>query len=218
MCLTPGQITPSIETQFLMSPPGTRFGESGYLIGRIMRQPLLMTLLGLFLFAIGVHAMPPAEQPVAAKTLTVDEARGRAELLHETFHATLQFVHSEYYRPNERLPLPATTLQRVFDELADSHQVKLRWLAVSARAMNVEHEPQDEFEKQSVATLKTGKTEWESVEQGVYRRAAAITLSSECLKCHLPGRTSTQDRAAALVISIPLQSRAVQPALPPAAR
>lgn len=183
-----------------------------------MRYRFLITLLGVALFAIALHAMPPLKQPAPVKTLSADEARGRAELLHEAFHATLQFIHSEYYRPNERLPLPATTLQRVFDELADSHQVKLRWLAVSARAMNVEHEPQDEFEKQVVEKLKSGLNFLEQEQPGTYRRAAAITLTSECLKCHLPGRTSNQDRAAALVISIPLQPRAGQPERPAASR
>jgi hypothetical protein len=30
-------------------------------------------------------------------------------------------------------------------------------------------------------------------------------LSSECLKCHLPNRTSTKDRAAGLVITMPVR-------------
>ncbi|MES2790819.1 MAG: DUF3365 domain-containing protein [Planctomycetota bacterium] len=171
---------------------------------------------GLLLATIAVNAMPPEAAP-AAETAekkedaqenpapTEVEARGRARLLHETFHATLQFVHDEYYHPNERLTLPATTLERVFRELASRRNVKLHWLAVNAKAMNVDHNPQDEFEKNSVTALTAGKDEFEAVENGVYRHAGAITLSSDCLKCHLPGRTSNKDRVAALVISIPLQ-------------
>ncbi len=35
--------------------------------------------------------------------------------------------------------------------------------------------------------------------------AGAITLSGECLKCHVPDRTDLKDRAAGLVISVPLK-------------
>src|SRR5688572_20164196 len=88
--------------------------------------------------------------PPAAKELesppTEQEALGRARLLHEAFHATLQYVHHEYYRQDEQLPLPAATLERVFKEVATRQHVKLRWLAVNATAMNVEHSARDDFE------------------------------------------------------------------------
>lgn len=141
----------------------------------------------------------------AAPPTSVDEARARARLLQESFHATLQFVHDEYYRPDERLEIPAKTLERVFAELDRSHKVQLRWLAVNAKAMNVEHAPRDDFEKAAVAAMLAGKSEFDRLERGIYRHAGAITLTSSCLKCHLPGRTDTKDRAAALVISIPLK-------------
>ncbi len=173
----------------------------------------------LMLVAIGDDAKQPdtskpsaaAGEPAAAArdnpAPTAEEARARARLLHEAFHATLQFVHEEYYREGERLALPAATLERVFRELAARRNVKLRWLAVNAKAMNVDHQPQDEFEKASVAALTEGKDEFARVENDVYRHAGRITLTSDCLKCHLPGRTSTRDRSAALVISIPLAKK-----------
>ena len=137
---------------------------------------------------------------------TEEEARGRARLLHEAFHATLHFVHEEYYRPDQRLTIPATTLDRVFTELEKRRNVKLHWLAVNAQAMNVDHIPQDEFEKAAVVALTSGKDEFERVENGTFRYAGAITLTSDCLKCHLPSRTSTKSRLAALVISLPLKT------------
>jgi len=187
-----------------------------------MHRHVLTTLLGLivavgfWLTTFGVSAQTPADPAPTAKpdapapvdkdpAPTEVEARGRARLLHEAFHATLQYVHHEYYRADEQLPLPAATLDRVFKEMATRQNVKLRWLAVSAQAMNVDHTAQDEFEKASVVALTAGQTEFARVEQGVYRHAGAITLGSECLKCHVPGRTSNKDRTAALVISIPLR-------------
>lgn len=132
-------------------------------------------------------------------------------MLHEAFHATLQFVHDEYYRPDQRLTLPASTLERVFGELERRHKVRLRWLAVNAQAMNVDHTPRDEFEKAAVAALISGKDEFDRMEKGVYRYTGKITLTSSCLKCHLPARTDTRVRAAALAISIPLQKTSESP-------
>ena len=136
---------------------------------------------------------------------TLEEARARARLLHETFHATLQVVHHQYYREDEGLLIPARTLKAVFKELARSQNVELRWLAVNAQAMNVDHRAQDAFEKNAVKVLTSGKNEVECVDDEVYRHAGSITLSSECLKCHLPHRTSTADRAAGLVISMSIR-------------
>lgn len=186
-----------------------RLGIQRLLVGAVLGAILLVALFG-------VNAMPPDKQPAdpnaaagepQSRAISTDEARDRARLLHETLHATLQFVHDEYYRPDERLTLPAATLERVFRELAARQHVKLHWLAVNARAMNVNHNPQDEFEKSSVTALTAGREEFEQVENGSYRYAGAITLGSECLKCHLPGRNSNKDRVAGLVITIPLNSK-----------
>jgi len=151
--------------------------------------------------------MATATETTEAGVLTEVEAQGRARLLHEAFHATLQFVHHEYYRLNQKLTLPAATLERVFEEMESNQNVKLRWLAVNAQAMNVDHAPQDEFEKQAVTALSAGQNEFSRLEKDVYRHAGAITLTSECLKCHAPTRTNNKDRAAALVITIPLRTK-----------
>ena len=167
------------------------------------------------LFTIAAHGLPPErpETPSAQNEKgdreplpNLEEARGRARLLHETIHATLQIVHHRYFREDEGIPVPAFTLKSVFAELATQSKVKLRWLAVNAQAMSVDHEPQDEFEREAAKALAAGQEEFELAEQDVYRHAAAITLKSECLKCHLPNRKSTEPRLAGLVISMPIRA------------
>ncbi len=143
-----------------------------------------------------------ADSPKPAPTITVAEARGRARLLHETLHATLHVVHLRYYREDEGLIIPAKTFELVFRELQRSQHVNVRWLAVNASAMNVDHEPKDKFEKAAVKALADGKQEYEAVDNGVYRHVGAITLTSECLKCHVPHRTNLDDRVAGLAISM----------------
>lgn len=178
---------------------------------QLLKTDLLrpMISVGLLLTAVcvvyGMHEVTPPGAATKIVASNETEARQQAQLLHETFHATLHFVHEEYYRPNERLTLPSATLERVFQELAVRRHVKLHWLAVNAKAMNVDHEPQDDFERDAVQALGAGKEEFERVDDDVFRHAGVITLTSDCLKCHLPGRTSNKERAAALVISIPLR-------------
>ena len=134
----------------------------------------------------------------------LNEARRQAEILHTSIHSTLQVVHDRYYREDEGLPIPASILGDVFEELENTENIKLRWLAVEGLAMNTDHRPQDDFENEAVKVLKSGKSSHEQLENGLYRRAAPITLSSHCLKCHMPDRKSTRDRTAGLIIAIPV--------------
>ncbi len=137
----------------------------------------------------------------------VVEARGRARLLHETIHGTLQLVHRDFFDPNDHDFIPSATLEEVFKDLAISQKVEVRWLGVEGKTMNVDHKPQDDFERKAVDALRVGKDEFEMVDEGRFRRAAPITLHNVCLKCHVPGRTSLEDRVAGLVISMPLKKK-----------
>jgi hypothetical protein len=173
---------------------------------------LSLAFAGLYAFARDEPNRPPGETTRGNKLggdplPTVIEARARARLLHETIHDTLQVVHAQYYREDEGLALPANSLDRVFQELAGRRKVELRWLVVEGQAMNVDHKPKDEFEKQAVRALVEGKDEFDLSKNGVYRYAGPITLGSDCLKCHLPSRTSNRSRKAGLVVSMPVETR-----------
>lgn len=170
----------------------------------------------LTLATLGANATPPSNsgevsnsRPItetkAAALPSVNEARGRARLLYKTVQAMLQVVHHEYYREDEKLPIPARTFQKVFRELADNQKVELRWLAVTGQAMNQDHNPRNDFEKLAVSAIASGSEEYELAENGVYRHVGVITLTAECLKCHVPNRTNVKNRAAGLVIAMPIQ-------------
>ena len=150
----------------------------------------------------------PAEagekESVTIPRTTTLQARRQAEILHTSIHSTLQVVHDRYYHEDEGLPIPAAIMGDVFKELEAEQNVRLRWLAVEGLAMNTDHLPQDTFETEAVKALKSGKPFQEQSEDGLYRRAAPITLSSHCLKCHMPDRKSTNDRTAGLIIAIPV--------------
>lgn len=136
---------------------------------------------------------------------TVEEAASRARLLHATFRGVLQVMHRDFFDPGNRKKIPSASLEDVFDELAESQGVKIRWLGVNAKTMNVEHEPRNDFEKKAVASLASGKSEYHEVEGKFYRHVGTIRLHNVCLKCHVPNRTSLEDRAAGLEITIPIR-------------
>jgi len=174
---------------------------------------LAAILLMIFsIWTLAVRAEQPSEQPKASAIpppTTVAEARARARLLHETIRGTLQVVHRDFFEEDGSSPIPSSSMSDVFSEMARSFDVQMRWLIVQTDVMNVDHRPQDEFEKQAVKQLARGKTRFESVEDGRYRFAGPIRLASQCLKCHVKARTSNEDRVAGLLISMPLEGDAV---------
>lgn len=168
----------------------------------------LMTFVFAAAVLTGVDADEPATGPQSPRKLlpTVNEARLQAELLHESLHATLQAVHHQYYREDQGLPIPAAALKEVFLHLERDRKIEVRWLAVNAQAMNVNHEPKAKFEKEAAKALAAREAAVEQTDGGVYKRVTPIVLSSECLKCHLPLRKSNNDRLAGLLIAIPVRA------------
>ncbi len=150
-----------------------------------------------------VDRVQPPRQAHPAPTLS--EARRQAEILHTAIHSSLRVVHDRYYQLDEGLPIPAAIMKEVFRDLEQQQQVQLRWLAVEGQAMNTDHRPRDAFEKLAVAKLKAKQPFHESLQGTTYRRAAPITLSNHCLKCHVPDRKDLRDHTAGLIIQITIQ-------------
>lgn len=146
-----------------------------------------------------------SQPPVNVKPAhSIVEARDRARLLHETLHGALQVIHRDFFREEESLKIPSRSLEDVFREIARQHNVKLRWIAVDLKAMNIDNEAESEFEKAAVKALKSGQSDYEQTADGEYRFAGRIRLSATCLSCHASRRSSNADRTAGLVIRMPL--------------
>lgn len=146
-----------------------------------------------------------AKRIKASRPSSVAEARSRARLLHETLHGSLQVMHRDFFSKDEGLKIPSRSLEDVFDELARRYEVKLRWMAVDLKAMNVDNEPKTKFEKEAVRMLKSGKEEFESATESEFRFAGRIRLSATCLSCHASRRSSNETRFAGLIITMPLK-------------
>lgn len=153
----------------------------------------------------GESVREPETDRIPAPT-SVAEARSRARLLHESIHGVLQVMHRDFFDEDNAHAIPSASLEDVFHELSESFDVRMKWLIVDTDVVNVDHKPSDEFERAAVAALKNGDQRYEMVDSDRYRFAGPIRLASQCLKCHVKNRTSTEDRTAGLLISMPVKS------------
>jgi len=181
----------------------------------MMRSGLLQISAILILLAGGSfvpgqtegESLPDGEPSARIESAgTVTEARSRARILHETLHGSLQVMHRDFFREDEGLTIPSRSLEDVFSELKQSYDLELHWLAVDTPAMNVDHQPTGEMQLKAAGALKDGDAEFEAVFEDRYYFAGPIRLSATCLSCHLSRRSSNDDRAAGLMISMPLHT------------
>ncbi len=114
---------------------------------------------------------------------TLEVAKERAKVMTEVHLATLEVIHDRYFH-GERAMVPARAMEEVFDKLRKQNGVESRWIAVNLKPMSITHEPKTEFEKKAARELEKGKAYWEEVEDGVYRRATPVPLTSICVNCH----------------------------------
>ncbi len=151
-----------------------------------------------------------AESPPASQIhpSTTAEARARATLLHEMAHGALQVMHRDFFDDEDAHSIPSASLEDVFHQMSDSHEVDLRWLVVNTDVVNVDHRARTDFERSAVKDLAAGEPFVERVTDRRYEFAAPIRLPSQCLKCHVKDRNDNADRLAGLVISMPLQESA----------
>jgi hypothetical protein len=174
-------------------------------------------LAGLLGLTLSLSADPPSGHQKtalsdaiqgAANQLTVAEARARAKLMHQIYASTLEVMHHHFFK-RDRAVLPARALEDVFAEIDTNTKIKAAWIAVNTKAMSINHEPKNDFEKQAAKAIAAGKGEFELVENGVYRRASAIPLGAHCVSCHTGffSKTPQTQRFAGLVISVPLNEK-----------
>lgn len=150
-----------------------------------------------------VAADDPSVEKASAgvvRPATKQEARSRALLIHELTQGALQVMHRDFFNEENPHAIPSASLEDVFRELARSHGVELSWLNVQTDVVNVDHEPSGEFEQRAAKKLASGSPFVESSDDDRYQFAGPIRLASQCLKCHVKRRTSTEDRVAGLVI------------------
>jgi hypothetical protein len=181
-----------------------------------VKPAMTLATAGVLYVAARLCAEPPVPTPGTSSTRTVakveeknrvsvEVARDRAKLMHSVYEATLDVMHHRYFL-RERSVVPARAMEDVFSEIKRQSDVDARWISVNLKAMSIDHEPASEFEKKAAREIADGKSEWEAVEEGYYRRAGVIPLTSGCVACHagLFRDAARTPKYAALVISVPV--------------
>lgn len=193
----------------------------------LVKPGLLLAAAGVLYSAVTLWAEPPDAKPdnstvkrsaksvpkvEESKRVSVEVARDRAMVMHDIYEATLDVMHHRYFH-RERSVVPARAMEDVFSEIKRQSQVDARWISVNLKAMSIDHEPASDFEKKAAREIADGKSELDVVEDGYYRRAGAIPLSSGCVSCHagLFKEATQTPKYAALVISVPIISDSGKP-------
>jgi len=177
--------------------------------------------LGLCLVAVGGFAFAGDSDATAeTRAVTVSEvpkepaggvseatARERARTTYRIYASTLDVLHDHYFHVNKAV-LPARAMEDIFSDIEGQSGTKTRWIAVNAKAMSVDHEPANDFEKEAARRIAAGEKEVEQTESGVYRYAGSIPLHENCVQCHMGTFTNPpkKPRFAGLVISIPIRA------------
>ena len=122
----------------------------------------------------------------------------------QTLSSRIRIWISSISNVNTKKSIPTSAFPvYLFKEMEETYGVEVAWLNVNTDSVNVDHEPKSPFEKEAATGLAAGKPYVEAVDANRYRFAGSIRLASQCLKCHLKRRTSTADRTAGLLISMP---------------
>ncbi|MEZ6132931.1 MAG: DUF3365 domain-containing protein [Planctomycetaceae bacterium] len=151
-------------------------------------------------------AAASSDSPVADEhRVSVEAARERAKLMHELYSVTLDVIHQRYFH-GDRAIVPARAMEDVFAEMERTSQTKARWISVNLKAMSIDHEPETDFEKRAARELNAETSRIEVVEDGYYRQARTIPLTSGCISCHggFFKTPSKKPKFAGLVISVPV--------------
>lgn len=151
---------------------------------------------------VELRAVPAAE---LALPKSLAEARSRARLLFELAHGSLQVMHRDFFDDEKAHAIPSASLDDVFAEMKSSFDVEMKWLNAGTDIVNTDHQPRGDFEVQAAKRIQRGESAVEQSVDGKYQYVGAIRLRSQCLKCHIKDRKSTEDRFAALLIQMRLE-------------
>ncbi len=185
------------------------------MVHRMMTSACLLGFLAACIFAIADEtksgtstSIVETVEPTITAPRSMEEARSRAFLVYEMTNGSLQVMHRDYFDEENLHAIPSASLEDVFIEFNESFQVQMKWLNAGTDVMNTDHLPKDEFERKAATAIQRGSRFVEAVESNEYRFAGAVPLRSQCLKCHVKDRKSSDDRFAGLVIRMAIESSA----------
>jgi hypothetical protein len=152
--------------------------------------------------AVKGYAAPPL--PDEAERMSLKEARRAIALLDRNYQSALRQIHRRFPVGNGQPVVAAVVVRDMQREVGSGGVLSSRFLAVGTKAMNPDHEPRDDFERQAVQELKRGARWVEALESGKLRVATVTPLGGGCFPCHsTPSGAPVQ---AAISWTVPIQT------------
>ncbi len=137
----------------------------------------------------------------------LNQAREKVKMLDELYKTFIVLITGEYV--NNPSVLPAATLsKRVFEVMSKKGWHKARLLDATGTPFNPDNNPKDEFERDAIKAIISGRTYFERVEKikgRDYLRAATAVhaVMQGCIICHPSKKVG--DLLGAISYSIPLK-------------
>ncbi len=137
----------------------------------------------------------------------LEHARETVRILDDVYKTYIVLITSEYV--DDPSVLPAATLsKRVFEEMNKKGWHKTRLLDATGTPFNPENNPKDDFEREAIKAMHSGRNYFEKVEKiegKNYLRAATSVhaVMKGCIACH-PNRKFA-DLLGAISYGIPLE-------------
>jgi len=153
----------------------------------------------------GVTAYKVAPFPHRER-MTLTEARRTVALLDQAYQSTLRHVHRRFPVGHGQPVVAALVMRDVQREVSVGGGLTSRFMAARGKAMNADHEPRDDFERQAARELGQGARWVESIEGGRLRVATPVSLGGGCFPCH--STPSGGFALAAISWSVPVETPA----------
>jgi len=143
----------------------------------------------------------------AILNVELSQAREKVQMLDDLYKTFIVLITGEYVKNPSVLPA-ATLSKRVFEVMSKKGWHKARLLDATGTPFNPDNNPKDEFERDAIKALISGKTYFEKVEKikgrDYLRAATAVSAVMQgCIICHPSKKVG--DLLGAISYSIPLK-------------
>lgn len=118
----------------------------------------------------------------------VNQARKTVQMLDDLYKTFIVLITEEYVT-NPSVPPAATLSKKVFETMGKKGWHQVRLLDATGKPFNKDNSPKDDFEREAIKAMVSGKSYFERVEEiegKNYLRAATIVpvVMERCTICH----------------------------------
>jgi hypothetical protein len=178
-----------------------------------MRRALSLSLCGLVALSVAASALfsaPKEEEKPKPDEAAVNRARKTVRMLDDIYKTAIVLITDKYVNTKKDYPAGRAAVKWLND-IGKAGWPKTRLIDVSGEPYSDKNVAEDDFEKEAVKQIKSGKGYYEKiVEEGGKPHLRAMTaipvVSERCIMCHENYKKAKKDEAVgALSYSVPIE-------------